>query len=48
VKIVSIVKILLGNKKEEGCCGVEIIEIENEDVACCENEKKNEKNPCCP
>ncbi|MDR7071078.1 hypothetical protein [Fictibacillus barbaricus] len=44
----SIVKILLGNEKEDGCCGVEIIEIENKDDACCEIEKKNEKRPCCP
>ncbi|WNB91509.1 hypothetical protein [Bacillus sp. NEB1478] len=44
----SIVKILLGNKNEDGCCGVEIIEVNSNDESCCENEKKSEKAPCCP
>jgi hypothetical protein len=61
VNKVEFVKILFGNKKEEdGCCGVEIKEIENKEESCCEtnssvktescceNEKKSKKTLCCP
>ncbi|WP_281249438.1 hypothetical protein [Fictibacillus arsenicus] len=41
----SFIKILLGDKKENECCSIEIKEVKSGEESCCENDKKD--NKCC-
>jgi hypothetical protein len=45
VKKMSFIKILIGEKKQNECCSIEIKEVESIEVSCCDNDKEN-KNCC--